>query len=296
MRLTSFRGFRKDDTKPGSPMVAHSDSLKSYLDEQVRRFERQSFIESDPVSIPHAFDSRQDREVIGLFSALLAWGRRDILLRNLEDLCERMNLQPAQFVTEFDEHRDGHRLDGFVHRTFNSRDAVCLCLSLREIFRSFGSIEQLCAEFLSPTAETIQDAVQGLSETLFSISPGMPSRMRKHLARPSTGSACKRLCLYFRWMVRPGPVDLGIWKSIHPRQLIVPLDVHSGRQARTVGLISRPANDWRSALELTEKCRIMHPEDPVRYDFAFFGTGAAGEILDADYADQDRSATRSPTA
>lgn len=265
-------------------MSGPADELKSYLDDQVEKFERPEFIVSDPISIPHAFDDDRDREIIGLFSALLAWGRRDILLRKLEDLCERMRFHPARFVAEFDELRDGHHLEGFVHRTFNQQDAVWLCLSLREILRTHRSIENFCAESLRPDALTIQDAIEGLGEGLFSRAPGMPSRMRKHLARPSAGSACKRLCLYFRWMVRPGPVDLGIWKAIHPRQLVLPLDVHSGRQARAVGLISRSANDWRAALELTNACRLMCPEDPVRYDFAFFGTGAAGEDLDASRA------------
>ncbi len=258
-------------------------SLKTYLDEIVNRYECKEFIANDPVSIPHGFDDASDREIIGLFSALLAWGRRDILLNNLADLCDRMRYQPADFIFHFDEYRDASRFSGFVHRTFNESDAVWLSKALRDVLRAFGSIEKLSASFLTPGAPTIEHALQGLGDTLLSIVPEMPTRMRKHLARPSTGSACKRLNLYFRWMVRPGPVDLGIWTAIQPRQLILPLDVHSGRQARRVGLLRRKSNDWKAAVELTQACRVMNPSDPVRYDFAFFGTGAAGELLDDQY-------------
>ncbi len=264
-------------------MNQYPQPLKAYLDGVARRYECEDFIASDPVSVPHGFDEASDRELVGLFSALLAWGRRDILLAKLADLCDRMRYRPTDFIFNFDVDRDASRLAGFVHRTFNESDAVWLCLALRKVLRSSGSIERLSASFISPGDVTIENAIQGLSETLLSIVPEMPVRMRKHLARPSTGSACKRLSLYFRWMIRPGPVDLGIWTSILPRQLVVPLDVHSGRQARRIGLLERKSNDWRAVLELTRACRAMNPADPSRYDFALFGTGAAGEFLDESF-------------
>lgn len=265
---------------PPSSLEISLDALRAYLDPIVERYERFDFIDEDPISIPHGFDDPADREVIGLFSALLAWGRRDLLLRKLEELCERMRFRPFEFVLGFDAGRDSSALRGFVHRTFSSDDAVWLCIALREVLRQHGSIENLFSSFLDPVSPEIGLGIEGMSSTLLRSHPEMPQRMRKHLARPSTGSACKRLCLYLRWMVRPGPVDLGVWTAIDKRLLLLPIDVHSGRQARAIGLLERKANDWRAVQELTRACRQLDPDDPTRYDFAFFGTGSSGKTLD----------------
>ena len=250
------------------------EALRAELDALVGRYERTAFIGDDPVSIPHAFESPADREVAGLFAAVLAWGRRNIMLAKLAELMERMDYAPSRFVRAFDASRDGHRLDGFKHRTFTSGDAVALTLALQAVLKRYGSIESLALAHLPREAPHIGPALQGLSQTLLTIVPGTPTRLKKHLARPETGSACKRLSMYMRWMVRPGPVDFGLWRGIAPSQLLLPLDVHTGRQARRLGLLQRSYDDWRAALELTAACRAMDPSDPCRYDYALFGLGA----------------------
>jgi len=284
-------GFRKEipecriihETQSGSPSFSsfteRIPSLRAYLDPIVSRYERMSFISRDPISIPHGFDADRDREIIGLFSALLAWGRRDILLRNLSDLCERFDYRPHAFVMQFDRTRDSPRLDGFVHRTFNADDASWLCLGLRRSLEAYDSIEAIATDGLSTETKTIQQNISALSERILSAVPEAPARIRKHLASPESGSACKRLSMFFRWMVRSGPVDLGLWTKILPHQLVLPLDVHTGTQARRIGLLQRKSNDWRSVLELTGNCRQLDGYDPCRYDFALFGTGEAGEAL-----------------
>ncbi len=254
-------------------------TLKSYLDAITSKYERVSFIDGDPVSIPRAFDSAQDQEIIGLFAAVLAWGRRDVMLSKLGDLCERMGFRPYEFVSGYSPDRAGDPLSGFGHRTFLPADAVSLVRGIQSILDEYGSIAALCESHITQNDQHIGPAIEALSSTLLRSPEEMPVRMRKHLPRPSAGSACKRLCMFFRWMVRGGPVDLGIWKFIKPDQLIVPLDVHSGRQARAIGILKRKSNDWRAALELTAACRLLDPHDPVRYDFALFGTGIAGETL-----------------
>jgi uncharacterized protein (TIGR02757 family) len=253
--------------------------MKAYLDNVVARYEKHEFIESDPICIPHGFEAPQDQEVIGFFAAILAWGRRDVLIRKLENLCERMDYHPFRFVFDFDVARHAAVLEGFGHRTFKTEDALNLVIRLQAILKSTGSIESVCAAALNEESAHIGPAIEALSTTLLSQPAEAPIRLRKHLARPSSGSACKRLCMYFRWMVRPGPVDLGIWDSIRPDQLILPLDVHSGRQGRAIGLLNRKSNDWIAALELTEACRKLDATDPCKYDYALFGTGAAGETL-----------------
>ena len=252
--------------------------LKEYLDVLVARFETPAFIEIDPISIPHGFDDPRDQEVIGLYAALLAWGQRRTVLNKMSELCERMQYRPFRFVYDFREGSGSERLAGFKHRTFQPGDAFWLTRSLSESLRRHKSVENLFARHLPEDAQHVGPAIEGFSTSLLSALPGTPRRLRKHLARPGAGSACKRLAMYLRWMVRPGPVDLAIWTGIRPDQLVLPLDVHAGRVARATGLLTRAADDWRSVLELTEQCRLLDPPDPARYDFALFGLGVEGEL------------------
>jgi len=247
-------------------------NVKAYLDGLVARYERPAFIAADPVALPHAFDAPEDREVIGLFAALLAWGRRATVLSKLAELVERMGHRPHRFVRDFRPGRDADRLAGFRHRTFQPADAVGLVLALQAALDAYGSLGRLFAAHLPPDAPDVGPAIQGFSETLLTIGPAAPRA--KHLARPSTGSACKRLAMYARWMVRPGPVDLGLWADVSPARLVLPLDVHTGRQARRLGLLDRRQDDWRAVLQLTTRLRALCPDDPARYDFALFGLGA----------------------
>lgn len=251
-------------------------ALTSYLDPIAARFETDSFIKDDPISIPRAFDDPRDQEIIGLFAALLAWGRRDIMLRKLEELCERMKFKPAAFVHGY-RSSDRANIEGFVHRTFNDADLEGLILALQATL-SGGSIESFFQSGINQIGP-VQFGIESFSSRLLDAVPGRPRRMNRHVARPSSGSACKRLNMYLRWMVRSGPVDLGLWTCLDPCHLMLPLDVHSGTQARHIGLLHRNANDWRSVEELTTACRAMDPDDPCKYDFAFFGTGSAGETL-----------------
>ena len=261
--------------------------LKPYLDRLVARYEQPNFIHNDPISIPHGFDDPRDQEVIGLYAALLAWGQRKTILNKMAELCERMQYRPYRFVHDFDEARDAPKLAGFKHRTFQPIDALWLTKSLSKALREHGTIETFFAQFLPPD-RNLAPALQGFSDTLATHLPETPPRLRKHLARPGTGSACKRLVMYLRWMVRPGPVDFGAWSVLTPSDLALPLDVHSGRQARALGLLTRTQDDWRAVQELTQACRTLNPADPARYDFAFFGVGANGDTLDPAFVQPPR--------
>lgn len=277
------------------------DALKDYLDTLVERHERPGFIEDDPISIPHAFDDPRDQEVIGLYAALLAWGRREVMLRKLNELCERMNHRPYHFVRSFTPGEDAKALDDFVHRTFQPTDALWLTTNLSAALDRYETVENLFAAHL-PRDRTKDESVvgtmlQGVSTTLLTINPDTPDRLRKHLARPNAGSACKRLNMYVRWMVRSGPVDLGLWSCLDPADLMLPLDVHAGRQARALGLLERKSNDWTAVRRLTTICRRLCPSDPARYDFAFFSVGVQDESLDARFTGEngvDRSSLPTP--
>ena len=247
---------------------------KAELDVLVEHFEQPAFIRDDPIALCHAFDDPLDQQVIGLYAALLAWGKRPLILAKLEELCSRMDYRPWEFVLNYDVRRDRSALDTFVHRTFQPVDAVTFTRNLSILINRHGSLEQIFN--VETTDPNIGPAIERFSRRMMEAHPRTPSRLQKHLARPSRNSACKRLCLYFRWMVRKGPVDLALWTTVQPSQLVLPLDVHSGRQARALGLLDRTANDWKAAMMLTETCRTFCPEDPSRYDFAFFGLGAYG--------------------
>ncbi|MEF8817816.1 MAG: TIGR02757 family protein [Salinibacter sp.] len=266
--------------------MATLSDLQTYLDTLVDRHEQPSFIDGDPISIPHAFDDPRDREVIGLYAALLAWGRRDVMLRKLEALCERMGHAPNRFVRSFEKDRDAGALDDFVHRTFQPEDAIWLTHNLSRALARYGTVEGLFAAHRpddSDDASPVAAMLQGVSTTLLTIDDETPQRLRKHLARPEAGSACKRLNMYLRWMVRPGPVDFGIWDCVDPAELMLPVDVHVGRQARALGLLERKSNDWKAVRQLTAICRSFCPSDPARYDFAFFGVGSQDESLDTRF-------------
>lgn len=262
--------------------------LKAYLNSQVERFETPAFIASDPIAIPHGFEDPLDQELIGLYAALLAWGQRQTILNKLHELCERMEYKPRDFISNFNLERDAARLEGFKHRTFQPIDALWLTRNLSSLLKQFGTIETAFSSHMAASDNDTGKAIQGFSESIMSIHSETPHRLRKHLARPSTGSACKRINMYLRWMVRPGPVDLGIWRSIRPDQLILPLDVHSGRQARALGMLSRKQNDWKAAFKLTENCRQCNPDDPCSYDYAFFGMGVNGITPDPEFTGTNR--------
>lgn len=283
--------------KPAArPLAGTGPGLYSYLDSMAHRYESRDFVASDPISIPLGFDDPRDQEIIGLYSALLAWGRRETILNKMAELCERMSFRPYRFVSKFGPSAAG-KLEGFGHRTFTSGDAVHLTASLRVLLEKYSTIENVFRAGLDHAKSTeestvavaesgpqdVGPAIQFFSEAVMSARRQNPPRLQKHLARPRAGSACKRLCMYLRWMVRPGPVDLGIWTSIPKSDLVVPLDVHSGRQARALGLLARAQNDWKAALELTKACRELDQEDPARFDFALFGSGAFGETLDPQF-------------
>ena len=276
------------------------DALKQYLDTLVTRHELPDFIEGDPVSVPHAFDDPRDQAIIGFYAALLAWGRRDVMLRKLEELCERMGRAPHDFVRTFDADRDRAALDGFVHRTFQPIDAFWLTKNLSTALDRYGSMEALFAAHLpdEPRENSpVGPMLQGVSTTLLTIHDDTPQRLRKHLARPEAGSACKRLNMYLRWMVRSGPVDFGHWTCLDPADLMVPVDTHVGRQARKLGLLTRKTNDWKAVRRLTTVCRHFCPTDPARYDFAFFGVGVQDDSLDTRFTGDnsvDRSSLPTP--
>lgn len=248
--------------------------LKPLLDEVAERFNHPKFIPDDPISIPHGFKGRQDIEISALLAATLAWGKRKSIIQSCGKLMERMDHAPHDFILN---HKDSDlaRMERFVHRTFNATDLLYFIAFLRHHYQKNTSLETL---FAVPASDaTIEQGLIRFHHAFFSL-PDFPERTRKHVATPMRKSACKRLNMFLRWMVRRDDrgVDFGLWRTISPRQLVCPCDVHVERVARKLKLIRRKSLDWTTALELTENLRILDAEDPVRYDFALFGMGVMG--------------------
>lgn len=245
--------------------------IKVFLEEKYLRFNNPSFIECDPISIPHSFTDLRDREVSGFLAAAIAWGRRDLILRSSRMLLERMDNAPFEFVISAGED-ELTRLSGFVHRTFNGSDCTYFIRGLKHIYSHYNSMEDVMLQGMSLTG-SLKDGLSHLRSVFFSL-PHV-SRNEKHFADINGGAAGKRLNMFLRWMVRKDNygVDFGIWKKIDQASLYIPLDLHSGNTARRLGLLTRKMNDWKAVEELTEVLRFFDPADPVKYDFALFGLG-----------------------
>lgn len=248
-------------------------ALKPYLDEWVKRVEKSSYIDSDPVLFMHAFNEKQDQLLAGFFAAIMAWGRRDIVIRKVRDLLNRMDNRPADFIGNFSD-RDSVRFEGFKHRTFKPVDIKWLTKILQSILHKFHSFEAFWKVCYQKAQETDRPLITVFHEDFFAQHPEAPRRTRKHISNADKKSSCKRLYLYLRWAIREdSPVDLGIMNFMPPSDLMIPLDVHVARQARILGLLSRRYNDWRAVEELTKALRLLDTNDPAKYDYALFGLG-----------------------
>jgi uncharacterized protein (TIGR02757 family) len=248
-------------------------NLQAFLDEKVQQYNQPAFIENDPISIPHRFSRKQDIEITGLWASVLAWGQRKTIINKCRELITLMDLAPYDFIMNHQE-EDLKRFLSFKHRTFNATDTLYFIAFFRDFYSRYDSLEEGFVQFMQPADQTTQNALIGFRNLFFNLEYA-PARTRKHISTPAANSACKRLNMFLRWMVRKDAngVDFGIWHQLKPSQLVCPCDVHVDRVGRRLGLISRKQTDWLTALELTQNLRLLDAADPVKYDFALFGLG-----------------------
>ncbi len=254
------------------------DTLYQLLESKYKEYNTAAFIALDPVCIPHRFTKQEDIEIMGFIAAVLAWGQRKTIINKCTELIERMDGAPHQFITQHQE-TDLPQLEGFVHRTFNDTDLLYFVFALKELYTEFNSMEDVFLNGMNKKSQNIEGGLITFRNYFFSFDH--PHRTRKHISSPETKSACKRLNMFLRWMVRKDKkgVDFGIWKQIQPAQLICPCDVHVDRIARQLGLITRTQVDWQTAVELTNNLKSLDPKDPVKYDFALFGMGVVEGMI-----------------
>jgi uncharacterized protein (TIGR02757 family) len=244
--------------------------LKEFLDEKVIKYNTPDFIESDPIQIPHQYSLKEDIEISGFLASTIAWGNRKMIIKNAQQMMNMIGNSPFDFVMSYNEDQLD-RLDGFVHRTFNSVDFAYFIIALKNIYKNHGGMEKVFTAHTS--SESTLPAITEFKRLFFSIEH--PERTTKHVSDPSNGSSSKRINMMLRWFCRQDNkgVDFGIWKDISPSILSCPLDVHSGNVARQFGLLTRIQNDAKALEELDDNLRILDPTDPVKYDFALLGLG-----------------------
>ncbi len=247
--------------------------LKKFLEEKVKEYNRPGFIAADPVCIPHLFTKKQDIEIAGFFAAIFAWGNRTTIINKSKELMQLMHNAPHHFCLNHTD-KDLQSLLDFKHRTFNTTDLLYFVSFFKMHYSKYKSLETAFTQNMQSDDCNVEKGLDGFYKYFFSLQD-VPGRTLKHIASPAKQSACKRLNMYLRWMVRKDNkgVDFGIWKSISPAQLIIPLDVHVARVARHFNLLQRKQTDWLAAVELTRRLKTFDINDPAKYDYALFALG-----------------------
>ena len=243
----------------------------AFLDEKAEEFNTPNYIETDPIQIPHCYSLRRDIEISGFFASIIAWGNRKSIIKNADKMMGIMGNSPYDFVMNVQESHFSIIERKAVHRTFNVEDFKVFVFNLKRVYQENESLEHL---FLLRDGETnFYHALERFRNIFLSSEL---HRSHKHIGSSYKKSACKRLMMYLRWMVRKDNkgVDFGIWDKLDPAYLSCPLDVHSGNIARKLGILERKQNDWKAVEELDLKLRKYNPQDPALYDFALFGLGA----------------------
>jgi uncharacterized protein (TIGR02757 family) len=263
-------------TAPRSPSI----ELRDPLERLYRTFDHVHSA-TDPVHIVRRYTERDDREIVGFCAAALAFGRVASVLQSIEALLAAMGPRPAEFVRRFEPRRDGEPLGPLVHRWIRGRDLVALLLVLQRMLRECGSVEQFFVAGDDPSAADIGPALDAFStralqtDVRAAYGPRRPQRagVCYFFPRPAAGSACKRLNLFLRWMVRKDAIDLGVWTRVAASRLIVPLDTHVIRLGRCLRLTRYASPGWKMAADITASLRRINPTDPVRYDFSLCHIG-----------------------
>lgn len=243
------------------------------LDELYSTYNKREFVSPDPLQFLYAYPDVREREIVGLVAATLAYGRVAQILKSVQTVLDVMGPSPRQFIesSSLTELRRMYRQ--FKHRFTVGDEIANLFFAVKQIIHEYGTLHACFASFLRHETPTVLDALTGFIHTFLSASEVFPQTL---LSLPEKGSACKRLNLYLRWMVRCDDVDPGGWHDVPAEKLIVPMDVHMHRIACALGFTAKKQPSMSAALEATAAFRAIEPDDPVRYDFALTRFGIRG--------------------
>ncbi len=266
--------------------MSQTAHIKSILERLYAKYNRRELIHTDPLQFAYRYSEPGDREIAAFLASALAYGRVQQIEKSLERLLECMGESPSDFVRDFND-RKRAQLRDFKHRFTTGDDIADLLELLRDALTQSGSLEAYFLRGYGPRDKNVIPALSRFCDCL------CETHAKRHggrvgkglmflLASPARNSACKRLNLFLRWMVRDDQVDTGLWKSIDKAKLIVPVDVHMGRLCRILGLYSRKTVSLSTALEITESFARIELADPVKYDFALSRIGIV-ENCDGTY-------------
>lgn len=247
---------------------------KSEIDNLVQKYENSDFIKNDPIQFPHRYTNKKDIELAAFISSLVAYGKRELFIKKLNDLFNIAQNEPLNFIRNFEP----DILQGFNYRFGKPEDFSQIFLILKQLYNDGSCLEDLFKY-------GYENKIDG--NMFIPITDYFYSRVQQNtgqgfyfmIPNPKKGGAMKRMCMFLRWMVRKAPVDFGIWKFMPPSELLIPLDVHVARISRKMGLLTRNSNDFKAVLELTQNLKQYCPSDPVKYDFAMFGYGVNNKNL-----------------
>ena len=241
---------------------------KAELDELVEKYETKEFFYDDPIGIPNRYKNKKDKEIAGFIASLVAYGRRDVFIKKLDELLNIAENEPYNFIMNFEP----KILGDFNYRFGKPKDFAQIFDILKTLYKRDGGLEEL---FKFGYKNKVQNNMFiPVTDYFYSRAKEPNSGGFKFMIPDARkGSAMKRMCMYLRWMVRKGNVDFGIWDFMDTSELLIPLDVHVARVSREMGLLKRNANDFKAVVELTENLKKYDSKDPVKYDFAIFGYG-----------------------
>jgi uncharacterized protein (TIGR02757 family) len=262
-----------------SPLTSAEVTLRAELEGLLEQQDWDTRRGHDPIAFPHRYARAEDREIVAVFAACLAYGRADLIARGMEQVVARMGDHPARAAEADDEAAARARFDGFVYRLTRGEDLARLWLGVAALRRNHGSLGAAMAHFDDPGAPDLRPALTGVRAGIRAATPGFADRkaFAHFFPDPQGASACKRLHMFLRWMVRgPDAVDFGDWAGLGAHRLLMPLDTHVHRLGRYLDLTARTQADRKTAVEITAALRRLDPADPLRYDFALAHLGISG--------------------
>jgi len=251
-----------------------NSTLKEFLLEKSHFYNNLEFIENDPIQIPHRFSKREDIEISALLTSTISWGNRLSIIKSANSMMNILENDPLHFVLNHTK-KDLQNIPNAIHRTFNREDFIFFISSLKNIYQKYQKYQNLESAFLINQENELNLKPNLLNFRKIFFELPHQNRTEKHIGNPDKNSACKRINMFLRWMVRKDSksVDFGIWNNLDISLLSCPLDVHSGNIARKYGLLTRTQNDWKAVEELNASLKEINPIDPTLLDFALFGLG-----------------------
>lgn len=271
------------DVSKGQVFKGPRASLKKTLDALYRGFDFRDGALNDPIRFPMKYRNKRDVEAAAFVASAFSYGRVELFTPVIEKVLSRMGKSPCGFLMEFNIKKHGRLFDGVSYRFQSAGDILCLLHIMGNLLRRHRSLEGLFMGYFQRSAPDTGVALSGMVEEMLDVDttvvygrktgPRPPRGLLHLLPSPVGGSACKRLNLFLRWMVRDRDVDLGIWRGIPKSKLVIPLDTHIMAVSRRLGLTTRKTADWKTAVEITSALKAVDPEDPLKYDFPLCHTG-----------------------